>query len=233
MRSLRRERESRVLGVRAVVFDLDGTLVDTMTSAPEAYIDTVRVLGGPALSVSDVTAAWHVGPTPVVLAHFLARPVSSDDLNCFYEHFEAAMATVQPFAGVDEMLHDLSLARYSLGVFTTATKRAATLMLKTARLDVHFTTVVGGDEVSHAKPATDGLRLACRRLGLASHEAAYVGDADVDLRCAETTGSLAIHAAWNAPAVRLAGNHAVARHPRDVVTLIIEANRTMNIEGTP
>jgi len=57
----------------AVVFDLDGTLVDTMTIAPTVYVGTIRALGGPELSPDTVAATWHVGATPAVLAHFLGR----------------------------------------------------------------------------------------------------------------------------------------------------------------
>ena len=81
----------------AVVFDLDGTLVDTMTSAPQAYADTIRSLGGPDVSPSDVVAVWHIGPTPVVLEHFLGRPVSLPDTERFHRHFADVVASVEPF----------------------------------------------------------------------------------------------------------------------------------------
>ena len=93
----------------AVVFDLDGTLVDTMTSAPQAYVDTIRSLGGPDVSPSEVVAVWHIGPTPVVLEHFLGRPVSPDDIERFHRHFAAVVvATVQPYPGVVGMLDEIA-----------------------------------------------------------------------------------------------------------------------------
>jgi len=57
------ERRRRI---EAVVFDLDGTLADTMTLAPQAYADTIRLLGGPVVSPAQVVAAWHIGPTAAV-----------------------------------------------------------------------------------------------------------------------------------------------------------------------
>lgn len=122
------------------------------------------------------------------------------------------------------MLDALAERGYRLGVFTTATKRAAMLMLATTGLDAHFATVVCGDQVTEPKPSTDGLHLACCHLGVTVDEAAYVGDGEVDLQCALAAGSLAVHATWNAPDVMLAGNHAVARRPTDVVGLVTEAH---------
>jgi HAD superfamily hydrolase (TIGR01549 family) len=209
---------------KAVVFDLDGTLLDSMTFAPKAYADTIRSLGGPELSVQQVVTAWHVGPTPVVLAHFLGRAISLEDIECFHSYFEAAAASVQAFPAVVKMLDTLCDKGYRLGVYTTATCRAATRMLTTAGIDGHFSTVIGGDEVSEPKPSPIGLQLACMRLGVSVADAAYVGDAEVDLRCAQAAGSLGIHAVWGVPGSTLTVFRPVARHPMDVIGLLKQAH---------
>jgi HAD superfamily hydrolase (TIGR01509 family) len=203
--------------IAAVVFDLDGTLLDTMTSAPTAYAKAIRDLGGPDVSPEEVVAAWHIGPTPMVLAHFLGRAVSPDDLECYFRHFEAAAATVRPFPGVVEMLGQLAGAGYRLGIFTAASGRAARGALAVAGIAGHFPALVCGDEVARPKPAPLGLQLACQRLGVAPARAAYVGDAEVDLRCAQAAGALGIHASWGATA----RFHPAAHRPADVLPLLV------------
>ena len=203
----------------AVVFDLDGTLVDTMTSAPQAYADTIRSLGGPAVSPSEVVAVWHIGPTPVVLEHFLGRPVSSRDTERFHRHFAAVVASVEVFPGVVEMLDALSQG-HRLGVLTTATRRAATRMLTGSGLAGYFPVVVGGDEVTRPKPAPDGLELSCRRLGTGVTDAVYIGDAAVDLQCAEAANASGIHAAWGSVNGIAPMAKRIAQRPRDVVELV-------------
>jgi HAD superfamily hydrolase (TIGR01549 family) len=204
----------------AVVFDLDGTLVDTMTSAPQAYANTIRSLGGPEVSPSEVVAVWHIGPTPVVLEHFLGRPISPRDTERFHRHFAAVVATVEPFPGVVDMLDALSRSGHRLGVFTTATRRAATSVLMAADLAGYFPVVVGGDEVSRSKPAPDGLELSCRRLGTGVTEAVYVGDAAVDLECAEAANASGIHAAWGSVNGTAPMPARIAQRPHDVVELV-------------
>jgi phosphoglycolate phosphatase-like HAD superfamily hydrolase len=204
----------------AVLFDLDGTLLDTMTSAPEAYVRTIRSLGGPDVTRSDVIAAWNVGPTPAVLEHFLGRATRPDDIDCFFGHFEAAVATVRPFEGVVAMIDALDHEGYLLGVYTTATRRAATLMLASAGLPDRFAALVGGDEVSEPKPSPQGLRIACRMMRVDVADAAYVGDADVDLDCATAAGSLPIRACWGNPAAAVTGRHLTARRPDEVLGLV-------------
>jgi HAD superfamily hydrolase (TIGR01509 family) len=204
----------------AVVFDLDGTLLDTMTVAPAAYADTIRALGGPDVSPDDVVAAWHIGPTPVVLAYFLGRPASAEDIECFYCHFEAACAAVRPFPGVVEMVDTLGRAGYRLGVFTSATRRATSLTLRGVGLDRFFPAVVCGDEVTQPKPAPEGLWLACQHLGVDPTATVYIGDAEVDLRCAKAAGSVALHARWDARTTAAEGFPLAAHHPSDVVELL-------------
>jgi HAD superfamily hydrolase (TIGR01549 family) len=204
----------------AVVFDLDGTLVDTMTSAPQAYADTIRSLGGPDVSPSEVVAVWHVGPTPVVLEHFLGRPVSSRDTERFHRHFAAVVASVEVFPGVVEMLDALSRSGHRLGVLTTATRRAATSMLTGSGLAGYFPVVVGGDEVTRPKPAPDGLELSCRRLGTGVTDAVYIGDAAVDLQCAEAANASGIHAAWGSVNGIAPTAERIAQRPGDVVELV-------------
>jgi HAD superfamily hydrolase (TIGR01549 family) len=204
----------------AVVFDLDGTLVDTMISAPEAYADTIRSLGGPEVSPSEVVAVWHIGPTPVVLEHFLGRPVSLRDTERFHRHFADVAATVAAFPGVVEMLDALSRGGHRLGVLTTATHRAATSMLIAADLAGYFPVVVGGDEVSRPKPAPDGLELTCLRLGTGVTDAVYVGDAAVDLQCADAANASGIHAAWDSVNIIEPTAERIAQRPHDVVELV-------------
>ena len=206
--------------ISAVVFDLDGTLVDTLVSAPAAYANTLRSLGGLEVSAEDVLAAWHLGPTPVVLAHFLGRAITSADLECFYECFATAMATVQPFPGVLEMMGALRGAGYFVGVFTTATRRAATLMVTNAALGDYIMALVGGDEVDEPKPDPAGLRLTCLRLGVVTDEAAYVGDTEADLICAQAAGSLPIHASWGALSATTSQHSMIARRPSEVIKLL-------------
>ena len=218
--------------VSAVVFDLDGTLVDTMACILATYVDTIRSLGGPDVTIDDVLGKFHIGPTRVVLEHFLGRPLVAEDLECYFAAYEQAITGLQPFPGVVDLVEELRRAGYRLGLFTSATRRAATLVLATAGLDRLFEVIVGGDEIVHPKPASDGLELICRRLGVRPNTTAYVGDALVDLECAISAGALAIHARWGGASGVEAGEHVVAECPADILACLKSVKRGRPDETT-
>jgi HAD superfamily hydrolase (TIGR01549 family) len=206
--------------VSTVVFDLDGTLVDTMAHLLATYVDTIRSFGGPDVTAEDVLSKFHIGPTHVVLEHFRGRPIAADDMECYFAAYQQAITGLQPFPGVVSLVEELGRTGYQLGLFTSATQRAARLVLATAGLDRLFEVVIGGDQVAHPKPAPDGLELICRRLGVRPNETAYVGDALVDLECAISAGVLAIHARWGGTSGVEAGAHLVAQRPADILTYL-------------
>lgn len=212
-------RTARSFPIRCVVFDLDGTLVDTMSLAPQAYADAIRQLNGPAVSTDDVVAAWHIGPTRVVLGHFLGRPATAADEELFDSCLGAAVPDVRPFPGVEGMLRALRDSGVSLGVFTSATRRTTDLVLRSTRLDSMFTVIQCGDEVDEPKPSPRGLLMLCERLGLVASDTAYVGDAEVDMLCAKRAGAVPIHAAWGCPGTARETDNVRAHTPMAVLTL--------------
>ncbi|MGW5776486.1 HAD family hydrolase [Streptomyces sp. NPDC003863] len=207
--------------MRAVVFDMDGTLLDSVPTVSQAYADAVQSLGGPPVTPDEVVAGWHVGHTKQVLTHFLGRPCGSVEVERFHAHLDPAIAELRPFPGIPDMLDHLAAMGLRLGVFTAATRRVATSMLAAAGIDTRFEVVVAGDEVDRPKPAPDGLLLAGRRLGVPVEATSYVGDAEVDLGCARAAGAQGVHAGWGArPGVRV-GAHLVAVRPHDLADLLV------------
>jgi HAD superfamily hydrolase (TIGR01509 family) len=204
----------------AVVFDLDGTLLDTMTAVPLAYVQAIRELGGPDVTPQELVASWHLGPTPVLLAHYLRRPVTARDLDQFHARMAAGTAATQLFPGIADLLGALRDDGYPLAVYTSATRRGIEPALTRTGLRAYFPVVVAGDEVARPKPAPDGLLDTCRLLGVPAAAAAYVGDAETDLQCAAAAGAFGVHARWSPHTVPVPGYPHAAGRPDDVRQLL-------------
>ena len=180
------------MAVGQLVWDMDGTLLDSGVAVPAAFVAAVRRLGGPVVSPDDVVASYARGTAEVILAHLLGREVTPLDADAYYAELSAA--TVDPYPGVAEVLTALRARRHLVAVFTGASTRAARMLLSSAGLSADL--LIGGDQVPNPKPAGDGLVAAARLLGIAPADLAYIGDSPLDLRAAKAAGGYSVAAAW-------------------------------------
>jgi HAD superfamily hydrolase (TIGR01509 family) len=181
--------------LQAVVWDMDGTLIDSSTVVPDAYIAAIRRLGGPALTREAIVAAYSLGPPAIMLAHLLGRASTDADVQEYLTGLRAGAAGARPYPGIEPTLERLR-GRVELGVFTGASHTSALILLEAAGLAARFGVVVGGDEVAQQKPAPDGVLLACKSLRVNPASAAYVGDSPSDLQAARSSGARAFAAGW-------------------------------------
>ena len=175
-----------------LVWDMDGTLLDSGVVVPAAYVTTVRELGGPVVTPAEVVDRYWLGPAEAILTDILGHDVAAAAADVYYR--ELAAARIAPYPGVADVLAALRRHGHPVAVFTGASSRAAEILLAAAGLTADL--VVGGDEVQRPKPSGDGLVLTASRLGVAASSLAYIGDAPNDLRAARAVGGLSAAAAW-------------------------------------
>jgi phosphoglycolate phosphatase len=188
------------MSVRGVLFDLDGTLVDT---APD--------LGGAANALRAAR-----GLAPLTIERY--RPVASsgargllrvgleltpDDAEYapqrerFLEIYRANLARdSRLFPGIDAVLRRLEASGVAWGVVTNKPSWLTRPLLQQLRLDARCACAISPEEAGKPKPAPDGLLLACRLLGLAPAEALYVGDDRRDIEAARAARMRSVAVEW-------------------------------------
>ena len=175
-----------------LVWDMDGTLLDSGVVVPTAYLAALRELGGPVATAADVVARYGLGVPELILADLLGRDVGAVEADVYYG--QLARTEVAPYPGVADVLAALRARGHSVAIFTGSSSRAAAILLTSAGLQADV--VVGGDLVARPKPAGDGLMLVASQLGVPASALAYIGDAPNDLRAARAVGGIAAAAAW-------------------------------------
>jgi len=181
--------------MRAVVFDLDGTLVD---SAPDLHAAAMEMAAGLGLTVPsrrDVVSAIGNG-IPTLVARCLDgagvapdAPVRQEALRRFVASYEVAPAThTKPYPGVTAALSALKASGIALGVCTNKTAALSWRVLEETGLAPFFAQLVGGDTLPVRKPDPEALRTVYRRLGATRDEVLFVGDSEVDSQTAAAAG---------------------------------------------
>lgn len=178
--------------IRAVVFDLDGTLVDSAPDIAAATNAMLTDLGHPPLSDAVITGFVGNGIVRLVertLAHVESDARPQDALDRLRAHYDASPANfTRPYAGVQETLATLRFSGLALAVCTNRPEGSARAVLDALSLDDFFEVVVGGDSTPALKPDPLPLASAFKGLGIPSSEGVFVGDSDVDAETAVAAG---------------------------------------------
>lgn len=165
-----------------VLFDLDGTLIDSIRLILDSYHHTFEVHGLPART--DEELVMGVGtPLRITLAKYTDDPGKTDALVETYRAYNLAHhdTRVSAFPGVVDCVRELRAAGVRLAIVTSKARHATQKGLALAGLAEAFPVLVCADDVTRAKPHREPVDRALALLGAASGEALFVGDSLHDM----------------------------------------------------
>ena len=201
-----------------IVFDMDGTLIDSSAVVPDAFIKTLAQYGVTVETRQEIIDCYPLGSPIDLFSHFIGRRVYVSVVEAYHHNLSQEANRVQPYAGIRELLDALQ-PQVKLGLFTGASHGAAEILLGATGLLPYFAVVVGGDEIEHPKPAPDGVLKAFEGLSLDPKDGFYIGDADHDMHAAKHAGGTPIGAGWGHLFTAVDGV-AVAAHPLEVLGMV-------------
>ena len=186
----------KLSSVRALIFDLDGTLIDSKMDLIHAVNAMLVEMGRERLS-AEVISGYIGHGAPVLVARALGAAAPEEKcahaLQFFLKYYEEhKLDNTCAYPGVDETLAGLSRRQLPMAVLTNKPVRISVRILEALGLAKYFRSIYGGNSFETKKPDPLGANTILQEMGVAARETAIVGDSEVDVQTARNAGTAAI-----------------------------------------
>jgi phosphoglycolate phosphatase len=215
--------------MKAVIFDLDGTLLDTIEDIADSMNDVLDRYGFPRHSIAEYKLFVGDGAANLVRRSVCGADVTGDTLARLEEGYRAEYLKrhadkTKPYDGIPELLKALADRGVKLAVLSNKPHDSTEKVMAYYFPDVAFDALIGQRPGRPIKPDPCGAFEILEFLGAEKEEVLYIGDTDTDMLTAKAAGLKAVGALWGfRDKAELAANGAdlYAVHPMDLVDLLL------------
>lgn len=185
--------------IKAVIFDLDGTLLNTLEDLTDSVNAALGQFGFPTRKIEEVRKFVGNGIHKLI-ERAVPEGSTEDEVEhvfiAFREHYLVhCQDKTKPYDGIISMLDTLNHMGYALAIVSNKAD-AAVKKLSADYFSDEITVAIGEKEGVKRKPAPDSVYEALRELGVEKEDAIYVGDSDVDIATAKNAGLPCISVTW-------------------------------------
>ncbi|MDT7933637.1 MAG: phosphoglycolate phosphatase [Sphingomonadaceae bacterium] len=208
-----------------IVFDLDGTLVDTGPDLTTALNHALVTLGREPVPEADVRDMVGSGALKLIERGLArtggeARELTAAMMPLFLEYYAAHIADLsRPYPGVAAALDALLAAECRLAICTNKNERLARQLIEALGWAHRFSAILGGDSLPVRKPDPEHLLATIRAAGGEAHSAAFVGDTHFDTQAGHAAGvpTVAVRFGFSAESVDDLGADALIAHYDELI----------------
>lgn len=184
---------------KAVIWDLDGTLLDTLQDLTDAVNHSLKTYSLASRTLEEVRAFVGNG-IRILIERAVPAGTDPDTVEAVFEEFRTYYAVhcndkTAPYAGIPELLADFARAGVKMAIVSNKADFAVQDLARQYFGDV-VPVAVGAREDMPKKPAPDMVEYALTQLGVAKADAVYVGDSEVDVITAKNTGMDCLSVSW-------------------------------------
>jgi pyrophosphatase PpaX len=177
--------------INAVLFDLDGTLVDSHNAWFHVFNDTHHHFNKKRMSLKVFKKHFGASIDYDIRTVFKGR--SREEIIAFYNKiFHKRLHFVSVSAGVRNLLNTMRDKKIKLAVTTGNTRKISLMILRRFKLKKYFPVIVTMNDVKHGKPHPETIHKACRKLRVSPQNAILVGDSRYDMKAGKRAGCLTI-----------------------------------------
>ena len=183
--------------IKAVLFDFDGTLMDTNRIVLESWYHVYDTLGVPRDPDEKIVRTFGESLQDSLAAYFPGH--DPEELLKVYRSYQQHhfRDLVHPFEGMPELIHELKDRGYKLAIVTSRLWQTLKNNCYDFRDEAYFDVIVDQNDTKAHKPDPEPCLIALRKLGVAADEAVMIGDAKYDTLCAKNAGVTSVLVAWS------------------------------------
>lgn len=212
---------------KGIIFDLDGTLLNTIDDIADCCNSALIKNGFPPYSVEEYKHMVGNGVRKLIER---AIPIEADagtvdkvhyDFNELYK--KNFLVKTAPYHGIDEMIRDLKDMGIKLGVLSNKPHMFTSEMVELMFPDRPFDVVSGQRDSIPPKPAPDGPLMELEVMGLTADESLYAGDSDVDIMTAKSSGMHSVGCTWGFRGereLRESGAEFIVNSPSEITEIV-------------
>lgn len=213
------------LATKGIIFDLDGTLVDTLDDLTDSMNYALKTLGFPTHRPEICRKMIGNG-----LTKFAERALGAEGLahigrllDVMTAHYlDHCLRKTRPYPGLSDVILELRQRGILLGVLTNKNQKPAEKIANFFFGTGTFDPIIGYQAGQKTKPDPDGVQRILEAWGLTTEEVILVGDSEVDIQTAAAAGVLAVGVAWgfrSREELRLAGADKIIEHSGQILDL--------------
>lgn len=213
---------------KAVIFDLDGTLLDTLKDLTDSVNVSLNKLGFPGHNRDYYTQFMSAG---IETMAELALPEEHRNelvVNKMVEHIDKDyskrwMNNSLPYRGISELLKALPERNVKMAVLSNTSHNLCQLMVSKLLADEHFEIIVGARPSIAKKPDPSAALNIALRLNIIPEEFLFLGDSDIDIKTAVAAGMYPVGALWgfgSTETLALSGANKLIKHPAELLEIL-------------
>ena len=215
--------------INTVLFDFDGTLVNTNDVIIASWQHTYKHYRGREEDVDKITACFGE-PLLITMAREFPE-VAPEESAEVYRQFQQQNAhlLVKIFPGIVDLLKALKEAGYRMGIVTSRTRESALRYMDMFGITEYFEAMVTCDDTTVHKPNPEPILLGLEKMGITKDEAIMIGDSPFDIKCANNAGVKSVMVDWritcdNSALITDAVWDYEIKEPMDLMKVLEEAN---------
>ena len=182
---------------RAVLFDFDGTIMDTNDIIIQSWQHTFRTIEGMERSLEEITASFGE-PLSVTMRHFFPERDTEEMVRTYRDYQRSVYAEqINMFPGIAEVIETLKLNNYLVAIVTSRLWNSTKQGLYKFDIAHMFDAVVSAEDTTVHKPDPTPCNICLQKLGVNPEEAIFVGDSKFDVLCAKNAGVHSVLVGWS------------------------------------